>query len=122
MSPPHWRFGSAILRKQSKQTTYWLCSSRNARWARSSAVPKTAQLCPTIRYQGVKIDIVDTSGPGDFGGEVERALKIVDGVMLLVDASQGPLPPHRSDRVGGPGKAPRKSIGRTAVVGLGIRG
>ena len=85
-------------------------------------MPKTAQLCPTIRYQGVKIDIVDTSGPGDFGGEVERALKIVDGVMLLVDASQGPLPPHRSDRVGGPGKAPRKSIGRTAVVGLGIRG
>ena len=95
MSPPHWRIVFAILEKQSKQTTYWLCSSKNARWARSSAVPKTAQLCPTIRYQGVKIDIVDTSGPGDFGGEVERALKIVDGVMLLVDASEGPLPQTR---------------------------
>ena len=40
-----------------------------------------------IRYHGVKINIVDTPGHSDFGGEVERALKIVDGVMLLVDAS-----------------------------------
>src|ERR1700683_4169359 len=48
-----------------------------------------------IRYKGVKINIVDTPGHSDFGGEVERALKIVDGVMLLVDASEGPLPPTR---------------------------
>src|SRR2546426_6773212 len=48
-----------------------------------------------IRYQGVKINIVDTPGHSDFGGEVERALKIVDGVMLLVDASEGPLPQTR---------------------------
>src|SRR6266436_6747420 len=40
-----------------------------------------------VRYHGVKINIVDTPGHSDFGGEVERALKIVDGVMLLVDAS-----------------------------------
>src|ERR1051326_9519114 len=40
-----------------------------------------------IRYGGVKINIVDTPGHSDFGGEVERALKLVDGVMLLVDAS-----------------------------------
>ena len=40
----------------------------------------------------VKINIVDTPGHSDFGGEVERALKMVDGVMLLVDASEGPLP------------------------------
>jgi GTP-binding protein len=48
-----------------------------------------------IRYQGVKINIVDTPGHSDFGGEVERALKMVDGVMLLVDASEGPLPQTR---------------------------
>jgi len=48
-----------------------------------------------IRYHGVKINIVDTPGHSDFGGEVERALKIVDGVLLLVDASEGPLPQTR---------------------------
>ena len=48
-----------------------------------------------IRYHGQKINIVDTPGHSDFGGEVERALKIVDGVMLLVDASEGPLPQTR---------------------------
>jgi len=48
-----------------------------------------------IHYNGVKINIVDTPGHSDFGGEVERALKLVDGVMLLVDASEGPLPQTR---------------------------
>jgi len=48
-----------------------------------------------VRYHGTKINIVDTPGHSDFGGEVERALKIVDGVMLLVDASEGPLPQTR---------------------------
>src|SRR6476660_3572154 len=48
-----------------------------------------------VRYHGIKINIVDTPGHSDFGGEVERALKIVDGVMLLVDASEGPLPQTR---------------------------
>src|ERR1700681_480073 len=48
-----------------------------------------------VRYGGVKINIVDTPGHSDFGGEVERALKMVDGVMLLVDASEGPLPQTR---------------------------
>ncbi|MBI1746264.1 MAG: translational GTPase TypA [Acidobacteria bacterium] len=48
-----------------------------------------------IHYRGVKINIVDTPGHSDFGGEVERALKLVDGVMLLVDASEGPLPQTR---------------------------
>ncbi|PYV80219.1 MAG: translational GTPase TypA [Acidobacteria bacterium] len=46
-------------------------------------------------YHGIKINIVDTPGHSDFGGEVERALKMVDGVMLLVDASEGPLPQTR---------------------------
>src|SRR5512132_2433381 len=48
-----------------------------------------------VRFHGVKINIVDTPGHSDFGGEVERALKLVDGVMLLVDASEGPLPQTR---------------------------
>ena len=48
-----------------------------------------------VHYKGTKINIVDTPGHSDFGGEVERALKIVDGVMLLVDASEGPLPQTR---------------------------
>src|SRR6202790_1824141 len=48
-----------------------------------------------VRYHGIKINIVDTPGHSDFGGEVERALMIVDGVMLLVDASEGPLPQTR---------------------------
>jgi len=48
-----------------------------------------------IVYGKVKINIVDTPGHSDFGGEVERALKMVDGVMLLVDASEGPLPQTR---------------------------
>ncbi len=48
-----------------------------------------------ITYNGVKLNIVDTPGHADFGGEVERTLNMVDGVMLLVDASEGPLPQTR---------------------------
>src|SRR5689334_24777967 len=48
-----------------------------------------------VFYHDVKINIVDTPGHSDFGGEVERALKMVDGVMLLVDAAEGPLPQTR---------------------------
>ena len=48
-----------------------------------------------VVYRDVKINIVDTPGHSDFGGEVERALKLVDGVLLLVDASEGPLPQTR---------------------------
>jgi len=48
-----------------------------------------------VDYQGTKINIIDTPGHADFGGEVERTLKMVDGVLLLVDASEGPLPQTR---------------------------
>jgi GTP-binding protein len=48
-----------------------------------------------IRWNGFKINVVDTPGHADFGGEVERALTMVDGVLLLVDASEGPLPQTR---------------------------
>jgi GTP-binding protein len=49
----------------------------------------------SVKYDDVKINIVDTPGHADFGGEVERTLKMVDGVLLLVDASEGPLPQTR---------------------------
>jgi len=49
----------------------------------------------SIRYRDVKINIVDTPGHADFGGEVERILGMVDGVLLLVDAAEGPLPQTR---------------------------
>jgi GTP-binding protein len=49
----------------------------------------------SLRHNGVKLNIVDTPGHADFGGEVERGLTMVDGVLLLVDASEGPLPQTR---------------------------
>lgn len=49
----------------------------------------------SIRYQDVKINIIDTPGHADFGGEVERVLKMVNGVLLLVDAAEGPMPQTR---------------------------
>lgn len=48
-----------------------------------------------IRWKGTKINLLDTPGHADFGGEVERSLMMVDGILLLVDASEGPLPQTR---------------------------
>src|SRR5215210_5510613 len=48
-----------------------------------------------VHYRGTKLNIVDTPGHADFGGEVERGLTMVDGILLLVDASEGPLPQTR---------------------------
>ena len=49
----------------------------------------------SIRYKGIKINVVDTPGHADFGGEVERVLKMVNGVLVLVDACEGPMPQTR---------------------------
>jgi len=49
----------------------------------------------SVRYKGYKINIVDTPGHADFGGEVERVLSMVDGVLLIVDAQEGPMPQTR---------------------------
>ncbi|MDE5582868.1 MAG: translational GTPase TypA [Ruminococcus sp.] len=49
----------------------------------------------SVMYDGVKINIIDTPGHADFGGEVERVLEMVDGVLLLVDAAEGPMPQTR---------------------------
>src|ERR1700683_2028154 len=48
--------------------------------------------CTSVEWKGTHINIVDTPGHADFGGEVERILSMVDGVVLLVDAAEGPLP------------------------------
>jgi GTP-binding protein len=48
--------------------------------------------CTSMNFEGVKYNIIDTPGHADFGGEVERVLSMVDGVVLLVDASEGPMP------------------------------
>ena len=56
----------------------------------------------SIEYNGVKINVIDTPGHADFGGEVERVLKMADGALLLVDAAEGPMPQtrfvHQQDR------------------------
>ncbi len=49
----------------------------------------------SVNYKGVKINIIDTPGHSDFGGEVERVLNMADGVLLLVDAFEGPMPQTR---------------------------
>ncbi len=61
---------------------------------REKGITIMAKNC-AIDYRGVRFNIVDTPGHADFGGEVERVLSMVDGVMLLVDASEGPLPQTR---------------------------
>ena len=77
-------------------------------------------------YKDVKINIVDTPGHADFGGEVERVLKMVDGVLLLVDSFEGPMPQtrfvlqkalelepaghHRRQQDGSPGRALRRGL------------
>lgn len=61
---------------------------------RERGITIAAKNC-SVRWKGVKINILDTPGHADFGGEVERALNMVDGAILLVDASEGPLPQTR---------------------------
>lgn len=61
---------------------------------RERGITISAKNC-SVTYNGIKINILDTPGHSDFGGEVERALSMVDGVILLVDSSEGPLPQTR---------------------------
>ncbi len=61
---------------------------------RERGITIAAKNCSVI-WKGVRINIIDTPGHADFGGEVERALSMVDGAILLVDASEGPLPQTR---------------------------
>src|SRR5687768_15430425 len=61
---------------------------------RERGITILAKQC-SVRYRGVTINIIDTPGHADFGGEVERTLKMADGALLLVDAAEGPLPQTR---------------------------
>jgi GTP-binding protein len=61
---------------------------------RERGITISAKNC-SIDWKGVRINIIDTPGHADFGGEVERGLSMVDGVVLLVDAAEGPLPQTR---------------------------
>ena len=61
---------------------------------RERGITISAKNC-AVGWKGVRINILDTPGHADFGGEVERALSMVDGVILLVDAAEGPLPQTR---------------------------
>ena len=58
------------------------------------ALPSSVKTQPLV-YKDVKINVIDTPGHADFGGEVERVLKMADGVLLLVDAFEGPMPQTR---------------------------
>jgi GTP-binding protein len=68
--------------------------------------------CTSVDWQGVRINIVDTPGHADFGGEVERILSMVDGVLLLVDAAEGPLPQTKFVT----GKALRRGLEPIVVI------
>src|SRR3977135_2558461 len=68
--------------------------------------------CTSVVWKDVRINIVDTPGHADFGGEVERILSMVDGVLVLVDAAQGPLPQTKL----GVGKALRQGLCPIVVV------
>ena len=61
---------------------------------RERGITISAKNC-AVSWNGVKINIIDTPGHADFGGEVERALSMADGAILLVDAAEGPLPQTR---------------------------
>ena len=66
----------------------------NLELERERGITIAAKNC-SVSWQGVKINIIDTPGHADFGGEVERALMMADGALLLVDAAEGPLPQTR---------------------------
>ncbi|MBM3783374.1 MAG: translational GTPase TypA [Acidobacteria bacterium] len=82
---------SGIYRDNEAQTERAMDSNELERERGITILAKTTG----VQFKDYKINIVDTPGHSDFGGEVERALKIIDGVILLVDASEGPLPQTR---------------------------
>ena len=87
------------------RTASWTAARWNGRRGITILAKNTA-----AHYKGVKINIVDTPGHADFGGEVERVLKMVNGVVLLVDAAEGPMPQTRFVLSEGAGAGPSSVI------------
>ncbi len=71
-----------------------IASSTPTTWSASAASRSSPRTSPFI-YKGVKINLIDTPGHADFGGEVERVLRMADGALVLVDAAEGPMPQTR---------------------------
>ena len=95
MAKPHWWTRCSSRAARSAKTRWWRTGSWTpTTWSGSGASPSWPKT-PRCTYNGVKINIIDTPGHADFGGEVERVLKMVDGVLLLVDAFEGPMPQTR---------------------------
>src|SRR3954470_4402805 len=82
---------SGVYRENERQVERAMDSNDQERERGITILAKAA----SVDWQGVRINLVDTPGHSDFGGEVERALTMVDGVVLLVDAAEGPLPQTR---------------------------
>ena len=89
-----------------RPTRKWASGSWTRMTSRKSAASPSWRRTSAIEYGGTRINIVDTPGHADFGGEVERVLSMVDGVLLLVDAVEGPMPQTRFVTAQGAGAGP----------------
>ena len=78
------------MKTRLSKTVSWTQATWNVKEASPSPPKNTA-----LHYKGTKINVIDTPGHADFGGEVERILKMVDGILLLVDAFEGCMPQTR---------------------------
>ena len=84
-------YSTEVLKKTDKQKDLILDNNDLERERGITILSKNV----SVQYKGIKINIIDTPGHADFGGEVERVLKMADGVILLVDAFEGPMPQTR---------------------------
>ena len=120
---PRWSTPCCANRARSAPTSRWPSGRSIRTSSNASAASPSWPNAPRSSGSGVRINIVDTPGHADFGGEVERILSMVDGVLVLVDAAEGPMPqtkfvlgkalrrglqPDRRDQQGRPARRPRR--------------